>query len=258
MLVRNIMLWVLAFIITVASAVYQRITGPTYPVDGSVVLAGQEITYKFYRSHDVGDRSVVVKVGDASVNGTLKYKPFRSDEPYTAAPMRYESGQLTAYLPHQPPAGKLLYHVELSKAGSTIRIPEQGDVRIRFTGFVPRSILTLHVFFIFLAMLVSTRAGLAVLAKSKYVKRYAIWTTVLLVVGGFIFGGLVQKYAFGVYWAGVPYGIDLTDNKTLIAFIAWLLALVALMRKRPAGAWALAASIVTFLIFLIPHSLLGS
>ena len=39
----------------------------------------------------------------------------------------------------------------------------------------------------------------------------------LLAVGGFILGPLVQNYAFGELWTGVPFGWDLTDNKTLIA-----------------------------------------
>jgi len=36
-------IWVLAFIITIAAAVYQRATGPTYPVSGKISLADSEI-----------------------------------------------------------------------------------------------------------------------------------------------------------------------------------------------------------------------
>jgi hypothetical protein len=68
----------------------------------------------------------------------------------------------------------------------------------------------------------------------------------------------MQKYAFGVAWAGFPLGMDLTDNKTLIAFIFWIAALVAGRKGRPARPFVLAASLVMLVIYLIPHSLLGS
>ncbi len=257
-MVRSILFWLIALFVTIASAVFQRLTGPTYPVRGRVVLQGEEIAYKFYRSHDVGDCLVYVATKDTSIIGNLFYRPYKSDEPYRTVPMSYESGGLKAYLPHQPPAGKLHYHVELRRAGETIRVPEAEDVRIRFTGQVPRPILLLHILFMFLAMLVSARAGLAALARSKHLKAYTLWSTALIFIGGFLFGALVQKYAFGVYWSGVPFGIDLTDNKTLIALIAWLSAIWALVRQRPLRPWVLAAAVITLLIFLIPHSLLGS
>jgi hypothetical protein len=38
----------------------------------------------------------------------------------------------------------------------------------------------------------------------------------------------------------------------------WVVALVAGRRGRPARGWTLAASILMLVIFLIPHSLLGS
>jgi hypothetical protein len=44
------------------------------------------------------------------------------------------SDQLAAFLPNQPPAGKLEYHILFSKEGRTIRIPEAGEVIIRFRG----------------------------------------------------------------------------------------------------------------------------
>ncbi len=47
--------------------------------------------------------------------------------------------------------------------------------------------------------------------------RWQTFTTLgLLLVGGMILGPVVQKYAFGVFWTGVPWGWDLTDNKTLV------------------------------------------
>jgi hypothetical protein len=40
--------------------------------------------------------------------------------------------------------------------------------------------------------------------------------------------------------------------------IAWLAALIAGRKGRPARGWVLAAAIVMLIVFSIPHSLLGS
>ena len=44
-------------------------------------------------------------------------------------------------------------------------------------------------------------------------------------IGGMILGPIVQKYAFGEYWTGFPYGGDFTDNKMLIMWLAWAIAM---------------------------------
>ncbi|NOY60961.1 MAG: hypothetical protein GXO75_18785 [Calditrichaeota bacterium] len=73
-----------------------------------------------------------------------------------------------------------------------------------------------------------------------------------------ILGPIVQKYAFGTSWTGIPYGTDITDNKTLVAFIIWLIALVAIFKNKKARLWSLLAALVTLAIFMIPHSMHGS
>jgi len=109
----------------------------------------------------------------------------------------------------------------------------------------------------FMVMLFSTVAGLFAIFKIERYRRYTVWTFVLLFIGGFIFGPWVQWYAFGEWWAGVPFGWDLTDNKALFAFVFWIAALFGIKGKgRP---WLIIlAAIMTIVIFSIPHSLYGS
>ena len=57
------------------------------------------------------------------------------------------------------------------------------------------------------------------------------------------------------------YGKDVrrpSDNKTAVAFLAWLLAWAALGRAKNPRRWMAGAAIVTLAAFLIPHSVLGS
>ena len=129
---------------------------------------------------------------------------------------------------------------------------------IRFRGDVPAAIIIPHIILVFGAMLLSTRTGLEALLKRPGIRTLTLWTTAFLFIGGMIGGPIVQKYAFGAFWTGWPLGSDLTDNKTAVAMIFWLIALWRTRRKPDARAWPLAAALVTLIIFLIPHSLLGS
>ena len=109
----------------------------------------------------------------------------------------------------------------------------------------------------FLAMLFSTLAGLMAVIKYPLYKKYSVWTLILFIAGGMILGPIVQYYAFGDLWTGIPFGWDLTDNKTLIALLFWILAVV-MNRKKERPLYTVLAAFVLLLVFSIPHSLFGS
>ena len=112
--------------------------------------------------------------------------------------------------------------------------------------------------FMIVGMLLSTRTGLEALRKGTNIKTYVYLTFAFLFIGGMILGPVVQKYAFDAYWTGFPFGKDLTDNKTLIAMISWVIAIFALLKNKRARGWIFAASLITLIIYLIPHSMMGS
>ena len=254
-----VVLWILAFLITAASAVYQRMTGPTYPVRETVPLSGGPIDVRLDRSHSTSsDFTVSLNVTDQGVSGSLFWKRLGTADEWTAVPLVRNGGVLAADLPRQPAAGKLLYRIELRDGERTVTVPERGTVTIRFKGDVPLPVLILHVATIFGAMLMSTRTAFEALsAKPRYVLFSGV-TLALIFVGGLVLGPIVQKYAFDAYWTGWPFGHDLTDNKTAAAFLAWFLAWRYSGSSRHPWRWVLGAAIVTLGVFLIPHSMLGS
>jgi hypothetical protein len=257
--VKRILFWLLAFIITAASAIYQRRTGPTYPVSGNAVLTNGEVRFELPRSAEItSDREVSLEVPDPEVGGRLLYKRFNTDDPWTEVAMTRQEKRLAAYLPKQPMAGKLAYKVILTDRGKDIALKGGEPIVIRFKGHAPIGLLLAHILVIFGAMLFSTRTGIAALDRKAELRRLAVWTAVLFFIGGFILGPLMQKFAFGAWWTGFPLGKDLTDSKTLFAMLAWIIALVAGRGGRKNRGWVLAASIITLIVFLIPHSLLGS
>ena len=256
---KKTLLWVLAFLITAATAVYQRMTGPTYPLNGKAALSGGEVAFELPRSAEItADCEVGIDTADPDVGGRLLYKRFKTSDPWTESPLERRDGRLVGFLPKQPMAGKLAYRVILLDGGREISLSGDEPVVIRFKGHTPLPLLLAHVLVIFAAMLFSTRAGLAALDRQSDPRRLAVWTAILLFAGGFILGPLMQKFAFDAWWTGFPLGTDLTDSKTLFAMLVWLVAIVAGRRGKQYRRWVLAASVVTFVIFLIPHSLLGS
>jgi len=256
---KGLNLWILAFIITVVTAVYQRITGPTYPISGTIQLAEKEINFKLARTHGGRlDHEILINVDDPQITGDLYFKRYKTSDEWSIIPLEYNNGDLRAYLPYQPPAGKLEYFIELQYQGATQQFPSDNSVVIRFKGDVPLFILIPHIIAMFLSMMLSNRTGLEFFNKGKNVKKLTIWTIAVLLVGGFIFGPLTQEYAFGELWTGFPFGYDLTDNKTLIALIGWLIAYYIYPKSKSPKKWALFASLLLLIVYLIPHSVLGS
>ena len=120
-----------------------------------------------------------------------------------------------------------------------------------------------HVVTMFFGMMIGVRAALAAALGRPEARRYAWVTVVLIGLGGLVLGPIVQKYAFGAYWTGWPFGEDLTDNKTLAMWLAWVVAVAVLARRReparsgrPRGRGG--GRLVTIAVYLVPHSLRGS
>lgn len=256
---KTFLFWLIAVVITVAGAYYQRVTGPTYPFSGNVLINNKNIFYKLERSHSSSnDYLIKLKTNHANLKGLLMWSRFKSNDGWSIIPMAYFADTLFAELPKQPPAGKLQYQIILKNQNQVISIPAKQPLVIRFKGDVPLYILIPHVLAMFFAMLLSTRTGIEFFNKESNLKKYVFWTLGILFIGGLILGPLVQLYAFGALWTGVPFGFDLTDNKTLIAFIAWIIAAIAIYKSKKPKPWVLGASILLLVVYLIPHSVLGS
>jgi hypothetical protein len=262
---RSAILWVLAFFVTISSAIYQRMTGPTYPSTGKATVGTTGVAYRFLRSHDMdADAAVEVRVDKPGVTALLEWKRYKTDDAWIPVPMKDSvdakdgTHAMSAFLPKQPAAGKLEYRVSLTAGNDHIVLPRDGNVVLRFKGVVPLGILIIHVFAMFSAMFLSTRTGLEFFNPDEKLRRLIPLTIGFLAVGGLILGPIVQKFAFDAYWTGWPFGHDLTDNKTILALLGWLAAYAALRRGKNGRVWALGAAILMFVVYMIPHSVLGS
>jgi len=273
---KKILIWILGVVFTISVAVYQKVTGPTYPYKEKVVLNGKEVTLKFSRSGNTTPEDIskpylmILNLDEPGITAMIKYRRYPTGDEFKTVPFLFRNGHYVAELPQQPAAGKLEYKAIVSDGKNIYKIPHQ---IIRFKDPVPLHWLAPHIFFMFLAMLFSNVAAFMAIFKvgslsglKEGTKAFfrpnnfvgvSVWTAIFLAIGGLWLGPVVQKYAFGDYWTGVPFGWDLTDNKTLIAAIFWAVALYFNFKK-PSRFWTVTAAIVMILIYAIPHSMFGS
>ena len=257
---KKTLFWVLSFLITLGFAVFQRATGPTYPVKGSrVQVAGGELfAYRLPRSCTVAGGDCVIKIKSTPpLQGYLLWKRYKTDDEPQRLDLVYNNGWLFGSLPDQPPAGKLEYRTFVRTAQGETELTAKPLVT-RFKGAVPGWVLIPHIVLMFLFMLFSVRIFLTSAFGAEPVKHSVPATVVFLLLGGFVFGPITQHYAFGQAWTGFPFGYDLTDNKTLLMLLAWLPALWAALKERRARLWLNIAFAVTAAVYLVPHSMYGS
>lgn len=262
----KIIIWILAVMLMAASVIYQRMTGPTHPKRGSFEAGGATHTYRLVRSGN-STTPAQVKIPDpgGETSATLEWRRYPTNDDFSLISMTSSGGFLTGNLPRQHAAGKVEYSVTLQTPEGEIHLPSEAEntVILRYKDPVPATVLIPHIFLMFFAVLFGIRTGLsAILAPSGM--RWSAWTTLAgMTIGGMVLGPIVQKYAFGAYWTGWPFGGDLTDNKVLVMWIVWIIACATIGFKPLKKEWigrilVVAAAAVMTVVYLIPHSMRGS
>jgi len=261
---KNIILWIISIIIMSGFAIYQRTTGPTYPFSGKIEMQGEKIKFSLPRTHEGNtDQKVYIIVKNKDINGDMIYRRHPSHDNWTTVSMLRSGDSLIAFIPNQPPAGKIMYEISLiDSAGNKLKLSEK-PVITRFKGVVPNWLLIVHIIFVFSAVIFSTRTAFESLFKGKNHVKLSLITLVLMFFGVVIFGPIMQYYAFGEFWTGWPlkgwlnFG-DLTDNKSAVMFLGWLIAYLKIRKNPDKKIWIYIAAFITIATFLIPHSLMGS
>jgi hypothetical protein len=270
---RNTLLWCVAIILTIACVTYQDKTGPTYPLEGDFLTARGTVHFKFLRSETIGNNLKIMLPDPVpeGISGFIRFRRYKSNDDWTTLPMkrgvfefsrrgRVESvSGIGADLPTlKERAGKYEYFVYVDDgSGGISSVTGEKPIYARYKADVPLWALVVHIIAIFASMAFALRTSLEAIVDGAF--KWMLWATVVsLLLGGFLFGPLVQWYAFGVWWSGVPYGYDWTDNKVLVELILWIIALLMNRGKRR-NRWAVyMAGVATLIVYFIPHSIFGS
>ena len=175
MKLKNVMFWVLAVIISLSAMFYQRMTGPTYPKKYEITYQNEDYNFSLPRSNNgrPGDYPVKVELPEP-FSANLVWRHFPTDDPWETTVMDRQGDTLITSLPHQPPAGKIEYHLELMANGELIELHEAENVVIRFRADVPAWALIPHVIMMILTVIWSMATIIFALAnipsyKSRWV-----------------------------------------------------------------------------------------
>ena len=198
-----------------------------------------------------------------------------------------ENGFFTGHLPDLEKGNRLGYAFEVmvrdgalgdeeSEGQKSLRLPgEEGSfLTLKYKGEVSTLALILHVIFMFGAFFFMVESGLCAIPVFKGTEDKAMtavmvrWVVIFTFIGGWPLGFILNYQRFGPVWEGFPFGYDITDNKTQLMLVIWaitvLLSLGSFFGKgeekdklgRKGFAIAvLMSTILSFLIFLVPHSL---
>jgi hypothetical protein len=271
---KKILLWLAAILITLSAVYFQRVTGPTKPVHVEFNFKGVNSKAVLLRStettltHDeaLEDYATLGKTSPLKfmatnlpdgVNAVMVYSLYPGDWSLDTLGSVRVGDMFTFEVPSLPAASKIKYSVYLVDSEENFLVGN-GNTVLRFKAPVPALVLVPHIILMFVAMLFSNFTGVAAYLKNFKIERYAIAVLILLGIGGLILGPVVQKYAFDAYWTGWPFGEDLTDNKTLFAFIIWLSAFLLNRKKGNRKYLYIIAALVMLLVYSIPHSTAGS
>jgi len=269
----SILLWICACVITVTCFMYQDKTGPTYPLEGEIDTDLGAVSFKFLRSETIGTDLKVMLLDPVpeGLTAYIEYRRYKSNDDWSTVDMERGTFEFSrrgsvevvngigTELPYlEERAGKYEYYVYVDDAsGSPISVTGDKPIYARYKDEVPTGVLLLHILIIFASMTLAIRTTLEALIDGSFEWMIAA-TIISLLVGGFVLGPLVQWYAFGVWWSGIPFGYDWTDNKVLIELLFWLVAAYMNRGKRRNRGSVLVAGLATLLVYFIPHSLFGS
>jgi len=195
-----------------------------------------------------------------------------------------DSSTYVDYLPGLLKGVRWFYYIEAEDtAGNVISIPERvkGGEReinfyVTFEGTANRFLFLSHIVLALTAVIFWVHSVFYafnyIIAGERYNIRLGLHSAFYGAISFFIFafpvGGYIAYQVFGQAWSGIPFGWDITDNKSLITFLYYAV-LIYLMKgeffKKGIGkgnrisdkgfSFALILGlIITIIVYNIPHS----
>jgi hypothetical protein len=274
----------IAFIFTLVLLVFARKTTTVQSVHKTVEKSGILIDHNTVPKK-VGEGDAVIPV---KVIGANEVKLFYriGEEELQAVDMGLKEGGndvFVAFIPYHKKGTQAWYYIEAQKqigdTKLTVSLPDKNSpnfkpILLKFEGNVPPYVIISHVFCTFSAVLFSVLAlfsavdlkrGKSTLKKSVI---FSLFAFIFLFIGFFPLGWTLNYFAFGSLWEAFPFGSDVTDNKSQIVFLSWLVTLFlvkgTILGKNPSknlvsektySFMVIISFVVTVVMYLIPHSI---
>jgi hypothetical protein len=270
---------VIALVLTIVLLGISRRLSTRRPRDLAVEGSGFRVEHRTV-TEQVGPGSPMLSLelmGERKLEPAVLYRVGREEKLHAVPMATEEMGVWFSVLPEYEKGTKIFYTIALHDGGEAVaRIPEESGsfLFIKYKGKVSSIVLILHIIFMFASfyfMIQSFWSAVGILAgRSSKMEAvaHARWVLICSFIGGWPLGFILNYQAFGVLWEGFPFGYDITDNKTQIMFVFWLVSLLlvrgSFLGKGEDRDWLGArgfalALILSFIVglslFIVPHSL---
>jgi hypothetical protein len=149
-----------------------------------------------------------------------------------------EADEYVAKIPGQAAGTKINYYISVTETtGQSTQSPRYAPYNkysfsvLPSKGIATPVLLLIHVILIIGAIFFVIASGLysfQYLRKgvglNKSIQTAGI-ATGMIFFGGFPLGFIIAYQVYGTPWTGIPFGWDITDNKTLVIFLFWIISL---------------------------------
>ncbi|OGF62366.1 MAG: hypothetical protein A2Y62_17100 [Candidatus Fischerbacteria bacterium RBG_13_37_8] len=200
-----------------------------------------------------------------------------------------EGSNWAVEIPSLQKGERYFYYIEINyKEGSQttiVRIPEWAPQKplpyVTYEGRPKKLLVVIHVVMVlgaailllhglyYALVFLQTRSDNRMLS-SVFKKTYSIvlWSWISFTFSTLIIGYYIAYVVFGTGWNGIPFGDDITDNKSLFVVLYWGILLFLRsgdrltispfknrISKRTFCTWLIVGILLTALVYFIPHSL---
>ena len=268
-------------LITLLIFVVARRMSKNRPFETDVTFGEVHIAHTTVFEHvGPGQPEIILSVTPpVKIDAVVRYRTPGEKVFETIVMSEISEGIWAARLPGNEKGSRIEYgfrisHEEISEAGTSSASSETGNYLIKYKGEVSVTVLVLHIlcmfaaFFFIIEALLGAFAMLFMGEEKEFTVAQARWVLLFTFLGGWPLGFALNWQRFGMFWEGFPFGYDITDNKTQLIAIFWLIIALLSWKSfacrrtgsdavRP-GVFAVAviiASALSLALYLVPHSI---
>ncbi len=251
------------------------------PFETEVTCGDVHVTHSTVFEHvGPGQPEIILNVTPpVEIDAVVRYRTPGEEVFETVGMSEISEGVWVAGLPGKEKVSRIEYgfrisRAEVSEVGTSTASSETGYYLTKYKGEVSVTVLVLHIlcmfaaFFFLVEALIGAFAMLFMGEEKEFTVAQVRWVLLFTFLGGWPLGFALNWQRFGMCWEGFPFGYDITDNKTQLIAIFWLIVAVlswkSFMCSRTGrdvvgpGVFAVAvivASVLSLALYLVPHSL---
>jgi len=263
---KNIILWLGAIIITFLSGYMRNVTGPDYPVSGTIGIEGKMVTFKFDKIYLGNDGyNVLIRSDVKEIKAFLLWKDIPANH-LTSSPPQNQSAAIwqrnvmtdsgffiNGKLPKHFPGEKVAYRVELNYGGKQYFLPEDKPATIMFLGNVNSSVMNIFYFVLFGGLLFAVRTGLETFNDKPRLGLYSIFTLIFFFLYTICLVPLKRTYELNAINHFVPPLNLITTYQSVSLFVLWIIGLILIFNFKGNRIIPLVISSLTLIIYIFIH-----